>query len=636
MKKKNTLTRKILSVLLCISLLTGITATSVSAADYSSLSSAVGSISASVGDLFDYAKSAGKDTVGETDFSQGFVLGLYKSAIGTAEKLLNMLLMSICAVAPDPVTWKSVDKYSSEGLYNNKEYKTEAAVGSAYTFGYSRKSFITDEVKASFNNTYPPVLGRLATAVAWKVMIDKNYYPAKGVLDDQCVTAVCYDDGSGKPAAQATIDSLGLAQGDVDAIKSALAEKYGKEFFSAINIEGTHTHCALDVLGVSTPLIRTILVNPIITAFETVLRFFGINLDKRLPTENDVVRDAMIKVAVDAISEAYENMTPGKLYYDTAYAVSEDGKYYIADKREIIKSDVLSKIAILRFEPTDEAKRTTYLLNFACHPTTVSTYKHDGLVSSDYPYYLWKVFDDAGYNCIFTQGAVGMVANENVKPNDVLTPEELAAPRARDIDEPLAFSKIIFNCVMKAKEDGEEELEPIINVKSKRIDFTASNFVLYLACQTRLVNVTGYRKGDGISDVVMISEMSYVEFGRKAAFAFYPCELYPEVFFGENNKDIYTDTKWNKWNKAIPDTDSMSNKAPDGVDLYAVCFANGYVGYVVPDNYYAAAGHFDENLPDNWGMADEPDELMSAGKHTASHLIDGFTQFMAEIKSEIK
>ena len=57
----------------------------------------------------------------------------------------------------------------------------------------------------------------------------------------------------------------------------------------------------------------------------------------------------------------------------------------------------------------------------------------------------------------------------------------------------------------------------------------------------------------------------------------------------------------------------------DGVDMYPICFANDYVGYVVPDNDFAF-------------MAHEPDELLSTGKYAASTIIQAFQSLMEQIE----
>ena len=108
------------------------------------------------------------------------------------------------------------------------------------------------------------------------------------------------------------------------------------------------------------------------------------------------------------------------------------------------------------------------------------------------------------------------------------------------------------------------------------------------------------------------TEVGYLELGGRVGFGLFPAELYPEVFWGTT---FSADESWDGTDWAYAGENSMSHMHRDGVDLYAICFANDYLGYVVPDNDFAFIAH-------------QPDELLSAGKHTATIIAQAFAALM--------
>ena len=72
----------------------------------------------------------------------------------------------------------------------------------------------------------------------------------------------------------------------------------------------------------------------------------------------------------------------------------------------------------------------------------------------------------------------------------------------------------------------------------------------------------------------------------------------------------------------------------ENIDLYAMGFANDYIGYVVPDNSYALFAHiFDLGDSYSWGGGGGlSDEMLSAGRGTASNIVETFQTLIDEIK----
>lgn len=550
--------------------------------------------------------------------------------------IIQGVLKGFNSIYPKPMTWKSIDTFDGTYVYDEAdgrgEYLTEPKDGANWNVGYASGSIIPDDFA---KNKY--YMGRQLNVVA-SAAIAK----ADGILDDQRVRVICINDNNdGKGAVvMAVIDGLGVTSGTIRAIREGLKEYTEDGRIASINISATHTHSALDTQGVSTSLLYVLFAN-------TFTNILGLD---RAKTSNDKFIETIKSVTVAKVKEAYDNMESGKLYYDTA-----DGSDYIYDKREYITQDNIPPIGVIRFQPDNEESKGTYFVNMTCHPTNVSA--KAGLVSADYPFYMDYTFQKNGYNFIMTQGAVGMVSGLGGKvendPNyttavaELGLVEKLGADKVIDTSvlEADAFAEKITEIILASGEDGEEELKPVINNKYTYTQFTTTNYTLHLACRCRLVDNPVYTTGRKLDDVVLPSEIGYLELGSRVAFGLFPCEFYPEVFHGQ---DIITEDVENySWDGSEWTVPSAHNMVKDGIDIHAICFANDYIGYVVPDNYYSGWGHWSlkgtdkayyEYDPDasifDYAFRGTADELLSAGKTVASQIMNGFNGIVDSLENK--
>ncbi len=546
-------------------------------------------------------------------------------------KIIQSLVKGICRVYPNPRTWKSIDEYDGTYIYDEedgREYVTEAADNAQWKFGYASESIIPDD--------FAPGKYYLGRQLNFTSTVD--HAKAQGILDDQRVRVACIDDGSGKGAVVvAVIDGLGVTSNTIRKIRAAVSDYVNDGRISAVNVSATHCHCGLDTQGVSTSFLQVLVSN----IFTNILG------KDRAKTDNDNFIDTIVKVSAEQIKKAYDDMKPGKIYYDKA-----DTSEIVYDKREYISPEDSPEMGILRFVPDDETAKGTYLINFSCHPT-ISSFRGDH-VSSDYLYYLDKSVQNAGYNFIMTQGAVGQLSRnwsctdpdsyskigkaEGIK--DRVGEEVYAEANGLEAD---CFGEKVAEIVLGAKDDdsfkAEEELEPILNARYTYTEFRAENYTLHLACQCRLVDNEVYTTGRRLDDVVLPSEIGYLEFGQRVAFGLFPAELYPEVFHG---KDVVTNDVENySWDGTEWTIDSAHDMVRDGIDVYAVCFANDYIGYVVPDNFYSGWGHWSIKGSDcanyeydvsqdifKYIFRGTADQLLSAGKPCASQIMTGFEKLV--------
>lgn len=588
--------RKILAVVLCMSLLFGTMATTSHA-----------SLTSSITESHESRKAFG-DKI--NDIIQGVVKGL-------------------CRIYPNPRTWKNIEDCDYTYIYGTesgrKTYQTEQQDNAQWKVGYASASIIPDDFAAG-----KYYLGRQLNFTS-----SVDHAKAEGILDDQRVRVICIDDGTGNGAVvMAVIDGLGVTSATIRKIRAALSEYTNDGRIAAINVSATHCHCGLDTQGVSTSFLSVFGSN----IFTNILGL------ERAATDNDHFIETIINTSAAKIKEAYANMETGTLYYDKA-----DVSEYVYDKREFVSPENSPEMGILHFVPDNEENNGTYLVNFTCHPT-ISSYRGDH-VSSDYLYYFDKAIQASNNNFIMVQGAVGQLSRSwDCAKEDVATYTKVGVAdgiKARvgddvynraNAQEADCFGEKMAEVVLAAEEDNsfeKETLNPILNAKYVPTAFTTENYTLHLACQMRLVDNEVYKIGRGIDDVVLPSEIGYLEFGSRVAFGLFPCELYPEVFHGQ---DIVTNDVDNySWDGSKWTIKSAHDMVRDGIDVYAVCFANDYIGYVVPDNFYSGWGHWAIKGSDEAYYKYDPDasvfdyifrgtadQLLSAGRKCASQIMTGF------------
>ena len=550
--------------------------------------------------------------------------------------IIQTVVKGICKIYPKPRTWKSIDEFTGENVYNEnsgrKAYQTEKSENAVWRVGYSQGSIIPEDFAAG-----KYYLGRQLNFFACL-----NSAKAEGVLDDQMVRVICLDDNTGKGAVvMAVIDGLGVTSATIRKIRAELTDYVKDGRIAAVNVSATHCHSALDTQGVSTSFSYVLLANVITNLLGT----------DRAKTSNDAFIENLINVSVDNIKKAYDNMEKGKMYYDTA-----DIGDYARDKRGYIDQSNTPTAGILHFVPENEGSKETYFVNMTCHPTNVSAKAE--LVSSDYPFYIDYIMKSNNKNFIMTQGAVGQISGKGLsvenkenylKATNELSLKEKVTEELYDkssVDSADIFGEKMAEIFLNAKNDGEEEIEPIINAKYTSTSFTTDNYTLHLACRIRLVDNEVYTTGSGLDDVCLPSEIGYLEFGGRVAYGLYPCELYPEVFHGQgiitNDKENYSydGTQWT----IKSGSEMVKDKLGSNIDTYAICFANDYIGYVVPDNFYSGWGHWALKGSDcanytydtsksifDYAFAGTADQILSAGKECASTIMNGFESIIDAI-----
>lgn len=571
---------KIISLVLSLTLVFSIGVTGVSAEDTAAqLPSSEAVADQVTEDSISAIKTIGSLFEGMEPLESGdaFLNNLLKVLYNMLNVIVEVLVKAICAIYSDPAGWKDIAEHSTDTfLAGRDEYKTSADAGNYWSLGYSSRSLIPDDFESG-----KYYLGR-----------DLMNKKAEGIYDDMRIRVAVIDDNSGEGAVVlAGVDSLGVTSTDVRAIRAGVLEycKANGIAVSSINITSTHAHSALDTQGVSTEFFYKLFAS----GFQNLL-----GLEGNLPFMEAPAyfKQYFVEQSIIAVTEAFEDMESGSLYFDTV-----DASAYIKDKRRLISKEDIPEIASLYFVP-DSGSEATYIADITCHPTSFSA--SNGLVASDYIYYIDQYIKaQEGANFVMIQGAVGQISRDNIDVDTTGMDEwEEKGAGTKFLGE--TFGEYIISA------EYETELEPIINVHHEEMLVTPENSILALACEVNLVNNQVYYTEDGVG---IISEIGYLEFGNKVGFALFPGELYPEVFWGH---EIIGDTTWDgsEWPY------SSLHDSVDGVKVYAVSLANDALGYVLTDDNFAFMGHIIGE-----GIADE---VLSVGKHTGSYFVGNYIELL--------
>lgn len=358
---------------------------------------------------------------------------------------------------------------------------------------------------------------------------------AEDVLDDMYARAIYIDDNKGNGGIIiCAIDAVGMSRKDINDIRKLVLESDEIGKIKSINICCTHTHSAIDTQGL-----------------------WGEKIYKS--GRNEEFMTKLKEKTAKAIISAYKDRSQGKLYFSKTQ--TEDLQYDCRTPETFDRS--LNRI---HFIPTNKDKKEIYLVNFASHAELMGSKTKK--VSADFPCYMIKSMEDEHKNCevVYINGAIGgMISAKEIKKvyRNTIDCEEYTKE----------FGKNLGKLAINLKDD--EEIEPIINIKSKQINVPVENFVLTLARFLKVLNNDFLKKG---SKAFVISETGYLVLGKsQVAMFLIPGELFPELYNGEF---LNAETSANKCEaEYTPLTNMTSIK-----NNFVVGLCNDELGYIIPKN----------------------------------------------------
>ena len=496
---------------------------------------------------------------------------------------------------------KENDKFVSEEdyVYDNffegtAEFIDEAEKGARWSLGHSETSLVPENWQ-----DYDLFLGGFIS--------EQNLFTndVREILDDMKVRVIALNDGSGRGTAVfATVDSIGMSNGDIRIVRGMLKEFAEKMGINSINIFATHTHSGIDTQGLWTEIYRKWPKN-ILTAIT------GIGKTEQ-GTDPEFMEYLYSRVST-AIRKAVDSMTEG----DMLYAEKDIGEKYFSNKNRPSATSLDTRLRRFIFAPYKKSEKPTMIINMSAHPDVVGlpvssdeTKGHG--VSGDYIYYMGETITNAGFNFMFFNGAIagiyiGRVPVKADKRVDIAsnygkelgkmalgltkTEEEIKAdPYLMSLNFTDEEAEDWYTPWYKGwKSVKESKVEPILNLRLEKVEIPVTNPVIKAAGKLGVVNYLIKRSG---RDYSITTEIGYMEMGKDIKIAFAPGEICTDLIYGGASLTPEGSLKG----------EAFSGKTLTeifGKDVVIFGLANDAIGYIIPDNDYAMAlafGHYHETL----------------------------------------
>lgn len=469
--------------------------------------------------------------------------------------------------------WDSKDEYVASDFYKGEEkFDKEVADGAKWSLGFAGASLL--EGLDIMNGEY---------FLAGSLEVFEGRVPTI-IYDDQRVRVYAISDGTSGIVIQAVIDGFGISRGDVQEIRSRMAEFAEDKGYNviSINVSVLHQHSCIDTLGMNVPLLSALILN-------TSNAALGGLLDDYKVTKNQQFMENLFEKTVDCMKTAVESMEEGSLYYGNA-----DVSEYMRDAREPIAFD--SNIHRLRFVPENGGKET-WILQGSMHCTGFGAGPDE--LTADFPYYIEKAINEkAGANVVYVIGAELAIKMQN---------ESVYNPELTDIENLANYGYALADKVMAINNDML--LSPVLNVAHKEVFVPVDNGILTLAAREDLFNTVIVK--DKLK-YVMVTEIGYMELGNKVGIFMCPGEFDPLLIFGgpESGEAAWTGETWDY--APLKDVACVEN-----VMVYGLC--NDQIGYVLRDNEYHS-------------LIGENEEVNIVSKQSGSVFTEAYAELIKEVK----
>ncbi len=510
------------------------------------------------------------------------------------------------------------EEYSYSNFYEGTaEFIKEAEKDAVWSLGKAESSLLPENYEE-----YSLYLGGFLTGGNGF----KN--DVREILDDMKVRVIALNDGSKRGTTVfATVDAIGVSNGDIRQIREMLSAFAKENDINAINIFATHAHSCIDTQGLWTDIQHKWPKN-------FLHAFTGIGESLQGTDEKYMIffRDA-VKTAIE---KAVSSMEKGRM----TYAEKSLPRYFSNKNRQSASymDDMLRRIA---FYPENVKSTPTFIVNMAAHPDVAGLAVKDDPVkghglSGDYVYYIGETLNELGYDFMFFNGAICGIY---IGRPDVNTDRrvEIPAGYGKEVaqityaltmteEEILADEKLMSFNFTKEQIEGhenftywyenwekseEKEIEPILNLRLKAVEIQATNPIIKVAAKLGLVNYQIKKTVD--KDYFLTTEIGYMEMGKDLKFAFVPGEFCADLINGGDSVTADGSVSGKAFEGKV-----LSEIFGDGIIVFGL--ANDAIGYIVPDNDYCMClgmGHYHETL--------------SLGEKTASTIMKGFEELKKEV-----
>lgn len=543
---------------------------------------------------------------------------LYKILNKVSDFFINDVVAKVLKLSiPDSaavIDYESFNVDSYENFYPGMEnFISEPQGDKVWSLGYGKASILPEDFgeKRYAKGAYLPY-----------VYGNEMYKDDDGNYEDLMARVIVMNDGSGRGNVLfISVDAMGLANSDVRLIRAALKEIAEKNNIVSINVSCTHIHTGIDSQGVWTDPLGCILNNTLTD-----------NVKYGVPRE---FIESLVKGSVEAVEEALNDMTTGKMYYS-----SIDIEQYLFDRTAPISYD--TNLYKLEFVPFNTNKTPTVVATFGCHPESASfdwnqdesdPLNFDRKFTADFIWYTEKLMNSAGFNFIFIQGNVSTVSSSRHFSNDEL--DGSAHFGAMRYGYEIGYillgmsmtesERITLNTMTGDKLGVEEhktnedytvwydglptvnkvEVKPILNVKSKQFSVQIENNLIALLGKTSVADNLVLK--DMRNNYYTVSEVGYLEIGDNMKVYMSPGETFGELLFGGSGA------------KGFP---MPTIREYTGEDIIIMDLMNDAAGYVANEANYVMAGYQYNEL--TGGFDSDTWCLISYGKHAGTTFIKNF------------
>lgn len=543
---------------------------------------------------------------------------LYKILNKVSDFFINDVVAKVLKLSiPDSAAVIDYESFNVDSYENfcpgMENFISEPQGDKVWSLGYGKASILPDDFgeKRYAKGAYLPY-----------VYGNEMYKDDDGNYEDLMARVIVMNDGSGRGNVLfISVDAMGLANSDVRLIRAALKEIAEKNNIVSINVSCTHIHTGIDSQGVWTDPLGCILNNTLTD-----------NVKYGVPRE---FIESLVKGSVEAVEEALNDMTTGKMYYS-----SIDIEQYLFDRTAPISYD--TNLYKLEFVPFNTNKTPTVVATFGCHPESASfdwnqdesdPLNFDRKFTADFIWYTEKLMNSAGFNFIFIQGNVSTVSSSRHFSNDEL--DGSAHFGAMRYGYEIGYillgmsmtesERITLNTMTGDKLGVEEhktnedytvwydglptvnkvEVKPILNVKSKQFTVQIENNLIALLGKTSVADNLVLK--DMRNNYYTVSEVGYLEIGDNMKVYMSPGETFSELLFGGSGA------------KGFP---MPTIREYTGEDIIIMDLMNDAAGYVANEANYVMAGYQYNEL--TGGFDSDTWCLISYGKHAGTTFIKNF------------
>lgn len=503
---------------------------------------------------------------------------LLKSLYNVADQLIDVILKGLNKKIPS-VQFEKKENFTSDMFFEGMEdYLSAPAANALWSLGYGSASLQTgDELDGKHY-------------VGGSLSFPKTK-AATAIYDDQRVRVIAVNDGSGRGTVVfASLDAFGLSYPDVRGIRKELADFAAANNIVGINISVLHQHSCVDTFGMNGDLLKMIFTNP---ALNVINNTFGTDY-KLLNGQNESFMEHLYDVTVDSIKQAVNSMTTGKMYYSEI----EAGEF-IHDKREPMVYD--TKVHRFRFVP-DNGTKETWLCNMAIH--CVGNGAAGTAITGDYPYYVEQEVNKAGANYIQIQGAELAITTSH---------SSLDIPEGTPRLESLKIYGTALGKHIVESDAAETEVAPLLNYRMKEYTVPVTNQILAFAGKLGALTNKVVATDDNNTELEVVTELGYLEFGTELAVAVIPGELEPAIAYGG-----YLDAE-NSWTGTDFDYPTLQEIVGADKELLVFGLTNDQIGYILEDNDYSSI------------LSGVNEEIVATGCSAGSTTINAFEELVDSI-----